>query len=231
MNEKISIILSTYNEKESIEKTIRKIFEQIDNTEIVVVDDNSTDGTLEILNNIQNPNLKIYSRKSRGLASAFLLGMINSSGNYVGWIDSNMPQLVPFFNDMKKKLANNDLVLLSRYVKDGGDERSYLRVMSSKIINFVCRLILSNKIKDYTSSIFLMHRNKLGLAVPIAYGHGEFFIEFLYKLQKNGARISELAYIQPPDVEGSKTASNIFRFLKLGLDYMIRILITRFRNN
>ena len=80
MNRKISIILSTYNEAKIIESTIREIFNKIDNVEIVLVDDNSKDGTLDKLKNINNPNLKIYSRKQRGLASAFLLGMINLRG-------------------------------------------------------------------------------------------------------------------------------------------------------
>ena len=76
-----------------------------------------------------------------------------------------------------------------------------------------------------------MHRNVLKHGIPIAYGHGEFFIEFLYKIKKNGVRICEIPYIQPPDLEGSKTASSILRFFKLGLGYFIRILITRFRIN
>ena len=79
MDKKISIILSTYNEASIIETTVNKIFSTLDNVEIVLVDDNSIDGTLEILNSIDNKNLKIFSRKSRGLASAFLLGMINTN--------------------------------------------------------------------------------------------------------------------------------------------------------
>lgn len=231
MNEKISIILSTYNEGSIIETTVKEIFSSIDNVEIILVDDNSIDGTIDKLNNINNPNLKIYSRKNRGLASAFLLGLINSNGEYVGWIDSNMPQLVKHFKEMIKLLDNNDFILLSRYVNGGGDERSKLRVISSKIINIFCRLILSNDIKDYTSGIFLMRRSVLKSGVPIAYGHGEFFIEFLYKLKKNNIKIKEIPYIQPPDLEGSKTASSILRFFKLGFIYLIRILIIRFRIN
>lgn len=231
MNKKISIILSTYNEKDTIQLTINEIFSKLENVEVVVVDDNSTDGTFDILKKIEKNNLKIYSRNLRGLASAFLLGMINTSGEYVGWTDSNMPQLITYFNNMKKELDNNDLVLLSRYLDGGGDQRSKLRIISSKMINFFCRLILGNEIKDYTSSIFLMRRDVLKFGVPIAYGHGEFFIEFLYKIKKNGVKICELPYVQPPDMEGSKTASNIFRFFKLGLDYLIRILIIRFRGN
>ena len=231
MNEKTSIILSTYNEGSIIETTVKEIFSSIDNVEVILVDDNSIDGTIDKLNNINNSNLKIYSRKSRGLASAFLLGVINSNGEYIGWIDANMPQLIKHFKEMIKQLDNNDFILLSRYVNGGGDERSKLRVLSSKIINIFCRVILGNDIKDYTSGIFLMRRSVLKSGVPIGYGHGEFFIEFLYKLKKNNIKIKEIPYIQPPDLEGSKTASSILRFLKLGFIYLIRILIIRFRIN
>tara|TARA_B100002051_G_scaffold92345_1_gene88199 strand:- start:622 stop:1317 length:696 start_codon:yes stop_codon:yes gene_type:complete len=231
MSKKISIILSTYNEASIIKNTINKIFATLEDVEIVLVDDNSQDGTLDIIKSIDNSNLKIYVRNSRGLASAFLLGMINTEGQYIGWTDSNMPQLIDKFNEMLEKLKEYDLVLLSRYVEGGGDQRSKLRILSSKILNQFCRIILGNEIKDYTSSIFLMNRSVLNHGVPIAYGHGEFFIEFLYKVKKKGIKICEIPYVQPPDEEGSKTASSIFRFITLGLSYFIRIIITRFRNN
>ena len=231
MDKKISIILSTYNEAPIIKTAIDKIFSTLNNVEIVLVDDNSNDGTLEVLKTIDNKNLKVFSRKSRGLASAFLLGMINTNGDYIGWTDSNMPQLTHHFNEMIKKLDTYDVVLLSRYIDGGGDQRSKMRVLSSKMINFFCRLVLGSQIKDYTSSIFLMKSDVLRHGVPIAYGHGEFFIEFLYKIKKNGVKICEIPYIQPPDVEGSKTASSIVRFFTLGMNYLIRIIITRFRNN
>lgn len=231
MSKKISIILSTYNEAKIIKKTINEIFKTLNDVEIIVVDDNSTDGTLEEINSIKNHNLKIFSRETRGLASAFLLGMINTNGDYIGWTDSNMPQLTFHFKEMMDKLKDYDVILLSRYVDGGGDQRSKMRVLSSKIINSLCRIILNKNIKDYTSSIFLMHRRVLKYGVPIAYGHGEFFIEFLYKIKKNGIKIYELPYIQPPDEEGSKTASSIIRFLILGFGYLLRIIITRFRRN
>ena len=157
--------------------------------------------------------------------------MINTKGDYIGWTDSNMPQLIKHFNEMIEKLNTYDLVLLSRYVEGGGDNRSRMRILSSQIINFFCRLFLGSEIKDYTSSIFIMKRNVLKLGVPIAYGHGEFFIEFLYKVKKNGIKICEIPYIQPPDVEGSKTASSIIRFFTLGMNYLVRIVIAKFRNN
>ena len=143
-----------------------------------------------------------------------------------------MPELFKKVPQMISELENNDLVILSRYVVGGKDQRTNLRILSSKAINFVCRSFLSNNIKDYTSSIFLMKREKLNLAVPICYGHGEFFIEFLFKLKRNGAKIAEIPYTHPPDHEGmSKTANNIIRFFRLGFDYIVRILITKIRKN
>ena len=44
-------------------------------------------------------------------------------------------------------------------------------------------------------------------------------------------KICELPYVQPPDAEGSKTASSLIRFFTLGWSYFIRIIITRFRKN
>ena len=136
MDKKISIILSTYNEASIIKTTIDKIFSTINNVEIILVDDNSVDGTLEVLKTINNENFRFYSRDSRGLASAFLLGLINTNGDYIGWTDSNMPQLTHHFDEMIKKLNTYDIVLLSRYVEGGGDQRSPMRILSSKMINY-----------------------------------------------------------------------------------------------
>ena len=135
MDKKISIILSTYNEAPVIEETINEIFNNIKNAEIILVDDNSSDGTLEKVKNINNPNLKIFSRKFRGLASAFLLGLINSSGDIVGWIDSNLKSAATKLPEMLDGLNNNDIVILSRYVEGGRDEWKKLRILSSKIVN------------------------------------------------------------------------------------------------
>ena len=77
-----------------------------------------------------------------------------------------------------------------------------------------------------------MKRTVLNQVIPIAYGHGEFFIEFLYKVKKNNLKIKEIPFIQRPDHEEfSKTASNIYRFINLGKNYIIRIFISLIRKN
>ena len=65
---------------------------------------------------------------------------------------------------------------------------------------------------------------------PICYGHGEYFIEFIYKASKMNYEILELPYKQPPDYEGiSKTAGSFLRFFVLGINYIVRIIQARFR--
>ena len=88
-------------------------------------------------------------------------------------------------------------MLLSRYVEGGKDERNKVRVFSSRLINFISRLILRSKIKDLSSGIFVMKRDVLLDAVPIASGHGEFMVEFLYRAEINGNKILEIPYTHP----------------------------------
>ena len=231
MNEDVTIILSTYNEKLSIEKTINELIKYIKNVEIVVVDDNSPDGTLEILKNINYPKLKIFSRKkTKGLASAFLLGLINSNGNVIGWVDSNMGSVVEKFPEMISNLGNAEIVVLSRYIEGGRDDRNKIRVLSSRMINSLAKIVLRTKIQDLSSGIFVMKRKVLLDVVPIASGHGEFMVEFLYKAEKKGNKIVEIPYVHPIDIEGnSKSFPNLPRFLLLGFFYLWRLIQAIFR--
>jgi glycosyltransferase involved in cell wall biosynthesis len=232
MSKNLSIILSTYNEELFIEETLKNIIKTFPECEIIIVDDSSKDNTINIIKKLKIKNIKLFERRSRGLASAFLLGLINSSKDTIGWIDSNQGKLIKKYPEMINLLDSNDLVLLSRYVDGGLDERNKKRVMTSKIINTLCKYVLGHAIKDYTSSMFVMRRTVLNQVIPIAYGHGEFFIEFLYKIKKSNLRIKEIPFTQEADHEElSKTASNIYRFINLGKDYIFRVFISLIRKN
>ena len=67
---------------------------------------------------------------------------------------------------------------------------------------------------------------------PICYGHGEYFIEFIYKASKLNYKVVELPYKQPADIEGiSKTTGSLLRFFILGINYFTRVIIAKFRVN
>ena len=226
MSKNVSIILSTYNEKLSIEFTISELIKNLPGVEIIVVDDNSPDGTLEILKKINYENMKIFSRqKTKGLASAFLLGLINTKSDVIGWVDSNMGQVVKRFPDMLRELDNNDIVILSRYIPGGHDERGRFRVIVSSLLNKFTKFVLRSKISDLSSGIFLMKRRVLDDVVPVAKGHGEFIIEFFYMAEKKGNKIAEIPYTHPVDLEGnSKSFPNLAKFLQFGFFYFVRII-------
>ena len=226
MSKKVSIILSTFNEKISIEFTISELIKHLPDVEIIVVDDNSPDGTLEILKKINYENLKIFSRKkAKGLASAFLLGLINTRGDIIGWVDSNMGQVVEKFPEMLQNLSETDIVILSRYIPGGADKRNKFRVVVSFLLNKLTKFILRSKINDLSSGIFLMKRKVLNDVVPVAKGHGEFMVEFLYKAEKKGNKILEIPYLHPVDLEGnSKSFPNIGKFMQFGFFYFVRII-------
>jgi dolichol-phosphate mannosyltransferase len=230
MDKKVSIILTTYNEASEIKETINKINEFIPNAEIILVDDNSTDGTMEVAKSINNPNLICFTRMRRGLASAFLLGLINSSGDIVGWIDSNMSSIIKHYPLMISKLDEADIVILSRYVDGSLDERNKFRVITSYVLNKFSKLILRSKINDISSGLHVMKRDVLLSEIPIAFGHGEFFMEFLSRLEKKGIKILELPYTHTVDIEGnSKSFPNLYTFSKLGFFYILRLLRSLFK--
>jgi glycosyltransferase involved in cell wall biosynthesis len=232
---KNSILLCTYNEARYIENTVLNLDKSISDLEIIIVNDDSKDNTLSIIQKLKtNCELKVINRtKSKGLGTAFQRALIESRGKNIGWIDTNMGELADLFPSMISELEKNDLILLSRYVPGGSDERIFIRVFCSKLINFFCRLILSNKIQDYTSSIFIMKRSVLNESSLLGYGHGDFFIEFLYSVIKKGFSIKEIPYKQKIDDADASTSTspNLLKFFILGFFYFLRVLITRFRRN
>ena len=140
MVSKTSIILCTYNEANHIKKTIFELEKNISNLELVIIDDFSSDGTTEIIRELnQNNKYKVvYRKKSRRLASAFVRGVIETTGERIGWIDTNMGDMASRFPKMIEELnSDNDIVVLSRYVKGGDDHRIWLRRTCSKFFNLI----------------------------------------------------------------------------------------------
>lgn len=229
---RVSIILATYNERENILDTIQGIFKEVrDAIEVIVVDDDSPDGTWHVAGSLEDPRLKVIRRvATRGLASAFNRGIIESRGEIVGWMDADMsmpPSLLP---QMIDKLKEYDIVIGSRYVQGAKDDRAPLRVYSSWLINRLAGLILGYGIKDYDSGFVVLRRTVFDKVSVIPTGYGAYFMEFLYTCRKKGLTVYEMPYVFTDRAKGvSKSASNLYRFLKTGVGYVLRILLARLR--
>jgi dolichol-phosphate mannosyltransferase len=230
----ISIVLATYNERESIQTTIISLLKEApEEMEIIVVDDDSPDETWRVAEELNLPNVTIIRRKgTRGLASAFNRGIIESRGDYVGWMDADMsmpPSMIP---QMYRMLTEEryDVVIGSRYAPGGVDDRHALRALASRFINGFAGLVLGRGIKDYDSGFVLIRRSVLDSVTIIPRGYGEYFIEFVYDACRKGFKVGELGYyFRDRTVGVSKSAPSLVKFFVTGLWYAVRIVTARLR--
>jgi dolichol-phosphate mannosyltransferase len=212
---KISVILPTYNESASICQLIAEIVKILSKEsyeyELIIVDDNSPDGTCQlILDNFRdNPGvIPILRTTNRGLASAILHGIRASSGDTVVVMDTDFnhpPDLIPL---LIKITDYFEIAVGSRYVIGGGMETSRMRYLGSKIFNKFIRYSLGVKTTDNLSGFFAFKKSILdGLNLEkIFYGYGDYFIRFLYIMQKKKRFIHEIPVVYKDRIGGlSKT--------------------------
>jgi dolichol-phosphate mannosyltransferase len=221
----LSIILSTYNEEENISKSLEKIINNKIVDEIIIIDDNSSDNTVNIIKTFNNDKIKLFIRKrTKGFASAFIFGLFVSSGKYILRFDVDMHSQISFFLESFKKYNNKECVIFSRYVENGNDLRGSYRKISSLILNKTCQYLLSGKIKDYTSCIMFFKRDLLKDVIPNNTSYANFIIEFVFDLILKNKEYLEVGYTQTKSTEmNSKSAPNILNFLKNGFFYLISI--------
>jgi dolichol-phosphate mannosyltransferase len=229
---RVSIVLATYNERENILDTISSIFDHVkDSVEVIVVDDDSSDMTWQLVEELNDPRVKLIRRvDTRGLASAFNRGVIESRGEIVGWMDADMcmpPSLLPA---MISKLEEYNIVVGSRYAPGGIDDRAFLRVASSRLINGLASMVLGYGIKDYDSGFVVLKRCVFDKVSIIPTGYGAYFMEFLYTCRKKGLTVYEIPYVFRDRAKGiSKSAPSILKFFRTGMQYVIRIFTARLR--
>src|SRR5205807_6968971 len=104
--------------------------------EVIVVDDDSPDGTWRLAQDLDDPRVKVIRRVgTRGLASAFNRGILESRGGIVGWMDADMCMPPAMLPGMVKLLDEYDVVVRSGYAPGGQDDRARLRVVARRLIN------------------------------------------------------------------------------------------------
>jgi dolichol-phosphate mannosyltransferase len=229
---RVSIVLATFNERENILDTIQSIFANLgDSAEVIVVDDDSPDQTWHLVEEIKHPRVKVIRRVgTRGLASAFNRGILESRGGVVGWMDADMcmpPDMLP---GMTALLEKYDVVVGSRYAPGGKDDRVWLRVAASRAINALASLVLGYGIRDYDSGFVVLRRTVFDKVSLIPTGYGAYFMEFLYNCRRKGLTVHEVPYVFRDRQKGiSKSAPSLLRFFRTGMQYVIRIFIARLR--
>ena len=250
--DELSIILPTLNERKNLEYLIPEIIEKLEteriiNYEIIVVDDNSTDGTIELINKFLNKkfNVRLIENKpALNLPLSIKKGIENSNFKFVMWLDADGSMGSISVQKLIKEIKlNPDTVIVgSRFVSGGGykgqrednseniyrtikrilnSEDSVLAVYLSKLFNSLLKIILHSNVKDITSGFIVGKKDYFNHKSFTDSVYGEYFIKVISHLEKNNVKIKEVGYFCTPRIYGeSKTSSSYFRLFKLSLPYI-----------
>ena len=199
----VSIILPTYNERESLPILIENIFHVLKvyqkKFEVIVVDDHSPDKTYVVAREIARKKswVRVIRRiHDKGLSSAILAGFSASKGDYLIAMDSDMQHDVAILPQMIQAFEEKfDIVIGSRKVNGGGIENwTFIRKTISWVASSMAKLILPFDVQDPMSGYFGFTRHifeKLSSSInPKGF---KLLLEFI--AISNGLRIKEIGYI------------------------------------
>ena len=198
---KTIIIIPTYNEKENIEKLITKIFAlNISDLEILVVDDNSPDGTAQVVKNLQNKYpLHILERAGKlGIGSAYIAGFkkaLELQADRIFEMDADFSHDPDDLPAMLEAAKNYDLVIGSRKIAGGKIIGwGFTRKFMSNGAMWLSRILLGIKAKDVTGGFRCFNSQVLKtLNLDEIKSNGYAFQEeLLYKTQKSNFTIKEI---------------------------------------
>jgi dolichol-phosphate mannosyltransferase len=238
MSQKISVVIPTYNESQNIVSLIKRISETMaesmlskDTTaEIIVVDDNSPDGTAAACQSVGSeccPVKVIIRANERGLGSAVGRGILEAAGDTIVVMDADFSHDCAMIPELALAVNSDsiDAAVASRFVEGGQMSSSPHLLLGSRILNAFLRTVLALPVKDITGGFIAIRRSSLQDldSQAIFRGYGDYCIALLYKGFRRGWRLKEIPFTYNRRQVGmSKT-----RFFKTGLSYGMRALKLR----
>lgn len=213
----VSIVMPVYNAQHYIEKSIQSVLEQTYKTfELIVVNDGSTDQTLEIIEKFNDPRLSVYTVKNGGPSAARNYGLNKADGEYIQFMDADDRLENHATYTLVDNISDSDLVVSSYRILDGEKERTvrvdplglysredigkmYLKLFETQVIRHLWNKLYKKDIID---------KNTIRFKEGINRGEGILFnLEYLAHIE-NGSLIDTVFY-NYYDNEDSLTSSYI----------------------
>ena len=187
---KLSVVISVYNEKENIKPLLCSLNEHLAGIEyeIIIVDDGSTDGSLEVLQKEAGANTRLIEfMRNFGQSSALAAGIENAEGEYICTMDGDMQNDPSDIPGMLKLAEEGEWDLVAG-IRANRKDAALTRKLPSRIANAIIGRTTDVRIKDYGCTLKIFRSaiaKNLGL-----YGETHRFIPILASLQ--GARITQV---------------------------------------
>ena len=226
------VIIPTYNEKENIERMIRKVMSLPHDFHLLIIDDGSPDGTQIIVKNLQNvypERLFLVERAGKqGLGTAYIHGFkwsLEHQYDYIFEMDADFSHNPDDLLKLRQAIINGaDAVIGSRYI-NGVNVVNWpmSRVLMSYFASVYVRFITRIKVQDATAG-FMCYKRKVLETVnldKITFVGYAFQIEMKYTAIKHGFKLVEVPIIFTDRTAGtSKMSTSIFREAFLGVIQM-----------
>ena len=219
----LSLVIPLYNEEENIQLLVKSIDEALNEYkfEIILVDDFSTDKTVNEIKKLNHPKVKLIEfRKNYGQSSALAAGFDNAEGDYIITLDGDLQNDPKDILPMLQKLyaENWDVVVGIRNKR----KDNFVKKLPSKIANFLIRKATKLNIRDHGCALKVF-KKEIAKELNL-YGEMHRFISLLAYL--NGARVSEINVNHHPRIYG-KSKYGLGRTFKVFND----ILLILFQRN
>lgn len=224
---KILVFTATYNEVENIYTLITKIKKFNPEVHILIIDDNSPDGTPLLIKTLKKKFKNLYliiRKKKEGLDSAHKLGYdyaIKKKYDYLITMDADLSHDPKKINDFIENLSNFEFVIGSRYMRGGKCLMKGKRLLLSKYGNLIIKKILNINLTEFTTSFrgFNLKRlNKFNLNKVKTKGYS-FFMGTIFEIYNRGYNIKEIPIVfkdrtsgvsKIPKMEIFRTFKNLF---------------------
>ena len=198
------VIIPTYNEKDNIKVITRAVLELPYNFNVLIVDDNSPDGTGAIADKLSRTDNRVYvlhNSKKRGIGPAYIKGFqwgLEREYDLLFEMDADFSHRPHYLHDFMKEIENADLVLGSRYISGVNVVNWPLgRLLLSYFANVYARIITGVPVRDVTGG-FKCFRREVLEAIDLSKIHSSgytFQIEMTLRAYIKGFRIKEIPIV------------------------------------
>ena len=241
---KFSVILPTLNENKHIVDLINSISNVFKKKnlvyEIIVVDDNSVDGTIDTVENIKDGynflQLIVRKNQKKNLAQSINDGIKQSKYENIIWMDADFQHPPMYIGDLISNIDKHEAVICSRFLKKScryfNDEKfeKNLNENQSYIYNKLCKFFLFKDISDYTSG-YICIKKKIFDNFKLKGYYGDYFVSLITYLKKKNYKIVEIPFKDKERASGfSKTVVNVnIKYIYTCFRYVITLIFNIFK--